>query len=150
MYTHIERANCPILELDDGHPAKRFLSAFMECRMNCSERELEIGGQTPIDQAWQSAIDGRVWTFSGFIYTIICFDIVLDGFPENSPYLTESEVCAADQLPKLRLMMEECAAAARQCSNDEIIEMTHQVQEMLNLWEEHLNFRKETIARARD
>ena len=44
-------------------------------------------------------------------------------------------------------MMEECAAAARQCNNDEIVEMTQQVQEMLNLWEEYLNFRKKIIGR---
>ena len=147
MCEYIEIMNGPVLELDDAHPAKRFLIAFMDCRMNCAGRELDFGDQTPIDQAWQSAIDGRTWTFSGFIYAVICFDIVLDGFLENAPGLTESEVCAADQLPELRLMMEECAAAARQCNNDEIVEMTQEVQEMLNLWEEYLNFRKEIIGR---
>ena len=67
--------------------------------MNCAGRELDFGDQTPIDQAWQSAIDGRTWTFSGFIYAVICFDIVLDGFLENAPYLTESEVSPPTSYP---------------------------------------------------
>src|ERR1700674_3550137 len=95
MYIHIESMNRPVLELDDAHPAKKFLSAFMDCRMNCSERELEIGDQTPIDQAWASASDGRVWTFSGFIYSFICFDIELDGFLQSAPDLTPSEIAAS-------------------------------------------------------
>ena len=149
MYSHIENMNRPVLELDEAHPAKRFLSAFMDCRMNCSERELEIGDQTPIEQTWTSATDGRAWTFSGFIYAFICFDIVLDGFFQRAPNLTESEAAASGGA-KVRLMMNECAEAARRDGNGEIVEMTHQVQEMLNLWDEYLNFRRQMISHAAD
>jgi hypothetical protein len=148
MYDHIERMNRPVLELNDAHPAKKFLSVFMNCRMNCSERELEIGDQTPLDQAWTSASDGRAWTFSGFIYSFICFDIELDGFLQNIPNLTPSEIEDARQLPRLRSMMNECAVAARQSNNHEILELTDQVLEMLSLWEAYLNFRKQMISQA--
>lgn len=148
MYDHIESMNRPVLELDDAHPARTFLSAFMDCRMNCSERELEIGYQTPIDQAWTSASDGRVWTFSGFIYAFICFDIELDGFLQSAPNLTPSEIAASRELPRLRSMMDECASAARHSGNDEILELTDQVLEMLSLWEQYLSFRKEMISNA--
>ncbi len=150
MYSHIESMNRPVLELDDAHPAKRFLSAFMDCRMNCSERELEIGDQTPIDQAWTSASDGRVWTFSGFIYSFICFDIELDGFLQSAPDFTPSEIAASREVPRLRSMMDECAGAARQGGNSDILELTDQVLEMLGLWEEYLSFRKAMISKTHD
>jgi hypothetical protein len=150
MYSHIESMNRSVLELDHSHPAKRFLSAFMDCRMNCSERELEIGDQIPVDQAWKSAADDRVWTFSGFIYAFICFDIELDGFLQSAPNLTPSEIAAAQELPRLRSMMNECAYAASQSGNSEILELTDQVQQMLNLWEEYITFRKAKISHARD
>lgn len=148
MYSHIESMNRQVLELDDSHPAKKFLSAFMDCRMNCSERELEIGDQMPIDQAWTSAMDGRAWTFSGFIYGFICFDIELDGYLQNATNLTPSEIAAIRELPRLRSMMHECAEAARQCGNSDILELTDQVLEMLRLWVGYLEYRKEMISRA--
>jgi hypothetical protein len=150
MYSHIESMNRPVLELDDAHPAKKFLSAFLDCRMNCSERELDIGDQTPIDQAWTSASDGRVWTFAGFIYSFICFDIELDGFLQSASDLTASEIAASRELPRLRMMMNECAEAARQSGNSEILELTDQVLEMLSLWEQYLSFREKMISRAHD
>ncbi len=146
MYVHIESMNRPVLLLDHTHPAKRFLNAFMDCRMNCSERELEIGDQTPIDQTWTSASDDRVWTFSGFIYSFICFDIELDGFLQSVPHLTPSEIAAVREIPRLRSMMNECAEAARQSGNGDVLELTDQVLEMLGLWEQYLTFRKEMIS----
>jgi hypothetical protein len=146
----VESKNRAVLTLDDSHPARRFVEAFIDCRMSCAGRELDLGGQVPIDQAWTSSSDGRVWTFSGFIYAFICFDIELDGFLKNARSLTESETTAARQLPLLRSMMNECAEAARQSGNTEILELTDQVREMLGLWEQYLSFRKETISQAHD
>jgi hypothetical protein len=142
----VESKNRAVLMLDDSHPARRFVEAFIDCRMSCAGRELDLDGQVPIDQAWTSSSDGRVWTFSGFIYAFICFDIELDGFLTNARSLTESETTAARQIPLLRSMMDECAAAARQSGNDEILELTDQVLEMLDLWEAYLNFRTELIS----
>ena len=139
----VESKNRAVLTLDDSHPAKRFVEAFIDCRMSCAGRELDLGGQVPIDQAWTSTTDGKVWTFSGFMYSFICFDIELDGFLQNVPNLTPSEVAASKELPRLRKMMNECEAAARQTGNNDILELTDQVLEMLGHWEEYLSYRKE-------
>jgi len=146
----IEDLNGPVLELDGSHPAKRFLDAFIECLANCVGRHHGLDGRTPIDQAWTSSTDRRIWTFSDFAYAFLSFDILLDGFLENASCLTASEVGAAEELPILRTMMNECAQAARQDGNVEIVELTDQVLQMLNLWEGYLNFRKEMISRAAD
>ena len=147
-YEHIEKLNGPILKLDDSHTAKRFLSAFIDCRTDCAGRELDFDGQVPIEQVWTSRSDGRVWTFSGFVYMFLCFDIELDGFLQNAPYLTPSETAAARELPLLRSMMQECESAARESGNNDILELTVQVQAMFGLWEEYLDFRREMISHS--
>jgi hypothetical protein len=148
VYEHTVNLNHAVLELDDAHPAKRFLRAFMECRANCSQRELGCDGEPPIEQTWVSQIDGKQWTFSGFIYAFICFDIELDGFLESAVCLTASEANAAKELPSLRSMMNECAHAARQTGNGEILALTDQVLDMLGLWEQYLSYRRQMIASA--
>jgi hypothetical protein len=146
-FEYIERRNRPVLALDDVHPAKRFLCAFIECRWNCVGRAL---GQyeAPIDQEWTSTTDGQRWTFSGFAYRILSFDIELDGFIQSAPYLTASEQEAEEQLPNMHLLMNECAQAARQSGNSDVIEPADQVLEMISLWEQYLSFRKEMISRT--
>ena len=146
----IEDENGPVLELDRSHPARRFLEAFIDCLSNCVGRHYGFDGQIPIDQEWTSSTDGRKWTFSGFAYAFLSFDIVLDGFLQGVPHLTESEAAATEELPKLRLMMDECAQAARQDRNSDILELTDQVQRMLGLWDEYLGFRQEMISHAAD
>ena len=46
-------------------------------------------------------------------------------------------------------MTNECAQAARQDGNGEILELTDEVLQMLNLWDEYLNFRKQAVSQAR-
>jgi len=144
-----EELNEPIFDLDDSHPAKRFLDAFIECKSDCVGRQYDFEGQSPIEQRWRSASDGRPWTFSGFAYGYLSRDIVLDGFLDNIPYLTESETADAEQLPAMRTLMNECADAARQSGNSEILELTDQVLQMLDLWQQYLSFRKGMISNAR-
>ena len=146
MYKHTANLNRPVFELDDAHPAKRFLSAFMECRANCSQRELGCDGERPIEQTWVSEIDGKSWTFSGFIYTFICFDIELDGFLDSAGCLTASEANAAKELPPLRSLMNECSHAAQQSGNQEILVLADPVLDMLGLWEQYLSYRRQMIA----
>jgi protein subunit release factor B len=43
--------------------------------------------------------------------------------------------------------MRECAAAAKQCGNIDCLELVEMVLNMLILWGEYLDFRKETISR---
>lgn len=148
-FEYIQSINRPVLALDDMHPAKKFLCAFIECRWNCVGREL---GQyeAPIDQEWTSTTDGKRGTFSGFAYRILSFDIELDGFLQSVPHLTASEQQDKEQLPNLRLLMNECADAARQRGNGEILELTDEVLEMFGLWEEYLRYRREMILQTRD
>jgi hypothetical protein len=149
MFVHIEHMNRPVLLLDDAHPAKRFLIAFMDCRANCVGRELGSDEDRPIDQAWESTSDGKTWTFSEFAYKILSFDIELDGFLQNAPSPTPSEILAAENLPLFRSMMHECADAARQSGNAEILELTDEVLEMITLWEQYLSYREEMISQTR-
>lgn len=144
----IEDLNRPVLALDDAHPTKRFLIAFIECLENCVGQELGLGEDPPIDQQWTSAVDGRTWKFSGFAYMFLAFDIVLDGFLTDARHLTASEIGAAEELPKLRTMMHECAAAARRDDNSEVVEMTDEVLQMLDRWEEYLNYRRAAVAHS--
>ena len=78
----------------------------------------------------------------------LCFDIELDGLLQNAPNLTPSETAAARELPLLRSMMQECAQAARQSGNSEILDLTDQVVEMLSLWEHYLSFRQDMISQS--
>lgn len=146
---HTERLNRPVLKLDNAHPAKKFLRAFIDCKNDCVGREQDWGGQVPIEQKWRSATDGTVWTFSRFAYSFISLDIVLDGFLEDSPCLTASETFSFQHIPRLRTLMEECAQAAQRDGNHDILELTDQVLEMLSLWEQYLSFRQEMVSRAR-
>src|ERR1700690_1722297 len=117
---HIARLNRPVLALDEAHPAKRFLTGFIECRRDCVGRELGSDKDLPIDQAWTSSLKSQAWpfpserpyskdwTFSAFAYRFISFDIELDGFLSNAPHLTDSETNAARILPIYRALMHEC------------------------------------------
>lgn len=141
-----EGLNPRVLALDDSHPAKRFLSAFIECRNNCVG--LELDPEAPIDQKWESSTDGHVWTFSGFAYAFLSLDIALDDFHHTTPCPTESSTDWPWNLPRFRSLIHECANAARQSGNNEILELTDQVLEMVGLWEEYLKFRRDMISRA--
>jgi hypothetical protein len=149
MYPYIRRKNRRVLKLPGPHPAKTFLSAFIECRFNCVGKELGLGGAPPIDQAWQSAVDGKLWKFSAFAYGYLSFDIVLDGYLKKSSRLTESEHFDEQSIGIQRILMHECAAAAAFDGNREIIKLTEQVLNMLELWERYLEYRKEVVAGRR-
>jgi hypothetical protein len=146
----VERMNRRVLALDNAHPARRFLIAFIDCRENCVGRHHGFDGRLPVDQAWKSASDGKTWTFSEFAYKFLSFDIELDGFLQNAPYPTESETDAVRELPRLKSLMDECARAARHDGNHEILELTEQVLEMFSLYHEYLAFRKTMTSQARD
>jgi hypothetical protein len=143
-----EDLNPCVLALDDSHPAKKFLLAFIECRDNCVG--LELGPNEPIDQEWTSSSDGRLWTFSAFAYIFLSLDFALDDFHNSAPSPTESDTKWLWDVPRLKSLMNECAQAARQSGNDEIRELTDQVLEMLDLWDAYLNFRQATISQPHD
>jgi hypothetical protein len=102
---HDEILNPRVLALDDSHPVKRFLLAFIECRGNCVG--LALDPDEPIDQEWESFSDGRVWTFSGFAYAFLSLDIALDDFHHRIPCPTDSSTNWPWNLTRLRSLMHE-------------------------------------------
>jgi hypothetical protein len=142
----IESLNPCVLALDDSHPAKTFLLAFIECRDSCVG--LELGPNEPIDQEWTSSSDGRLWTFSAFAYIFLSLDIALDDFYQRVPDPNEANMNWPWDVPRLKSLMHECAQAARQTGNNEILDLTDQILEMLGLWEQYLTYRKEMISKT--
>ena len=149
MRQRLKTINQPIMSLDAAHPAKRFLCAFDQCLSDCGGCELDLY-ETPIEQEWTSASDGKVWKFSSFVYMYLAFDIRLDGFITSAPHLTESEKWAIQQLPRYHALMDECAHAAEQSGNTDCLELVDEVVRMLKLWDEYLQYRKRMIANACD
>lgn len=139
-----------VMKLDDAHPAKKFLSAFIDCKANCVGRHHGLDGRRPIDQEWTSPSDGTRWTFSGFAYAFLSLDIDVDSFLVSAPSQTEQSTTNTWNLPLLRSLMNECEQAARQSGNAEIVELTDQVQRTFNLWEHFLGSREGMNSRARD
>ena len=107
-----------IHDLPDAHPARRFLKAFAECRRQCVGRELD---PEPIDQSWESAIDGKTWTFSAFAYAFLSFDVVLDDWTPNAPRLTRSKVDALATIPIARALLEELLSHGRSRSSRKVL-----------------------------
>jgi hypothetical protein len=97
-----------------------------------------------------SSTEGRVWAFSGFACAFLSRDILLDGFLQVASRLGPSELEAIEQLPRLRTMMEECVEAADYAGNSAIRELTDQVLELHNLWEEYLAYRRMSVGRLVD
>lgn len=149
MRERLKIINRPVMSLEDTHPAKRFLCAFDECLNDCGGCELGLY-ETPIDQEWTSATDGKVWKFSAFVYTYLAFDVNLDGFITSAPQWTASEKWALEHLPRFRSLMDECARAAEQCDNTDCLELVDIVVQMLKLWDEYLLYRKRMIAGSCD
>lgn len=143
-----ESLNPRVMALDDSHAAKRFLSAFIECRSNCVGLELEPGEH--VDQEWQSLTDGRLWTFSGFAYAFLSLDIALDDFHQRALSPTDANATWPWDLPRVRSLIHECAQAARQSGNSVVLERVSEVLRMLSLWEEYLKSRQDTMLQADD
>lgn len=135
-----EGINRRVLRLDPKHPAKKFLLAFIECREDCVG--LHLGPDRPVDQSWHSADDGQSWTFSGFVYSFLSLDIALDEFHFSDHNASSPNDVWPLDLRRLRSLMGECAAAARQDRNSEILERIDQVLMMFDLWEEYLRSRE--------
>ncbi len=134
---HVYSINYPLFRLPDSHPAHRFLRAFITCREQCVGREFVLPGDdhASVDQEWYSLADDRTWTFSAFAYTLLSFDVELDGWLTNAPHMTTSEAGVLDRLPYLRTLLGECEAAAVDNRNTEILAIIEQVRNLLDLWE---------------
>jgi hypothetical protein len=147
MSEHVEQLNREVMLLDDSHPAKRFLNAFIDCRKTCAGLEIPYHDRQAIDQVWVSIVDGKRRTFSGFVYEYLCYDIVLDGFLQGAKQLTAAELVDCELVPRMRALVTECADEARKQANNAVAERADQILKLFDLWESYLDFRKAAIAK---
>jgi hypothetical protein len=134
---HIYRINKPIFELSAEHPARQFLDAFVQCRLDCVGKELE-----GIDQEWFSELELRNRSFSSFAYEYLSFDIELDGWLQQMKELTESERQSLKMIPHMEMLIQECRSAALNDNNLAVVAMCDNVKAMLNAWRDYIHFRQ--------
>jgi hypothetical protein len=137
---HIYAINKAVFQLAAEHPARRFLEAFIECRMECVGKEVE-----GIDQEWFSQTDLRTHRFSSFTYEHLAFDVELDGFLQNAKQTTVSELRALKAIPHMEALVEECESAASQDCNAPVVTMCKNVLKMLTLWRQYISFRLDDV-----
>lgn len=143
MSMRVYEDNRAIFLLPEWHPAHRFLREFILCREACVGRDIPSppASDPPVDQEWYSPSERRTWTFSGFAYAYLAFDIVLDGWLDNSPHLTASEDGALRGLPHASQLLDECESACVREGNDEVRRMVGMVRQLFVLWEECIRAR---------
>src|SRR5262245_23017116 len=134
---HVERLNQPLFLLPREHIARQFLEAFIDCRINCVGREISYRGEAkgPIDQEWFSSTVNEMRRFSDFAYEYLSFDIVLDGWLQGSPNLTNNELADLERIPHMRELMNECEDACLSARNKEVLALVRQVLSTLDLWD---------------
>ncbi len=141
MPRHVYRVNRPLYDLPEEHPAHQFLIAFEVCQQHCVGRELPPPLGDGIDLTWWSDHCERSWSFSGFAYMYISFTVELDGWLTDAPERTESERRTLQGLDDIDMLMSECRLAATVESNDAILEMVDQVEDMARLWRQCIEVR---------
>ncbi|HUE71077.1 MAG TPA: hypothetical protein VMP01_09325 [Pirellulaceae bacterium] len=141
----IHPKNRPILELPKDHPAHATLVARFECQRQCAGREIPWPGRedAAVDQEWHSSLDGHSWRFSGFVYSFVCFDLILNEWIDHPPHVTESEKATLTKLPDLHGLLDECQAAALRDANAPVLEMIPIVRRFFSLWEKSIRLRIE-------
>jgi hypothetical protein len=144
----VRQLNNRIFSWDPSHPARVFLERFIDCHAQCvgiEGRLLKADG-APLDQVWKSSLDGRTWSFSQFSYSCLAFDVVLDGWLNDLPTLTEGEKADMVGIAKMQTLMAECISQAERDRNDAIVPFVKQVVEVLNAWETCIVARQKSIA----
>ena len=141
---HVKRLNRLLFDLPPEHPARRFLESFIACHKRCVGTELR-----GVDQHWYSQSKSRQFSFSGFAYCYLAFDIELDGWLNNAPELTESERSAITGLGDVEVLVQECMDAAAKDRNAEVVEMCHEVSKMLANWRDCIEHRRLQLKMAR-
>jgi hypothetical protein len=131
----VYKLNEQLMTLELDHPVRRFLDSFVDCRLHCVGRECGLEDGNEIDQKWFSIIDNRPWRFSEFAYSVLSFDVVLDGWIQHCEEYTESEIAVINNMPRLRALMTECASAATVEKNESVLILVEKVRRLLELWE---------------
>ena len=136
----IHPENSPLLKLPLTHPAHHVLIVQAESRDICVGRETRWpdSPDEPIDQEWFSTLDQRTWTFSGFAYAFISFDLVLDGWINGQNHLQPFERDFLQELPRLRKLLDECEFSAECDSNGRVMTLIHKAREFFDAFEESI------------
>lgn len=131
----IHPKNRPLITLPKDHPAHAALIAHLACCRECVGREIPWPGHEAeaIDQQWHSTADGRVWSFSGFAYAFLSFDLVLDEWLE--PELPFDAKPTLAHIKKLVSMLDECEIVCRQDENTGLLNLIPIVRRFLACWE---------------
>jgi hypothetical protein len=139
----IDKKNAPLLLLPEKHPARRVLIAQAECRRDCVGRELSWEGsnQQPIDQEWQAIATHRKWTFSGFAYTFLAFDLILHGWLDHPRTIAPDEAGFLEKSPLMKALLAECQLAAQKNSNEPILQLIEQVGDFIDIWDNSVRCR---------
>ncbi len=152
MSHRVHRLNRPLFDLAPTHPAAYALISHANCREQCVGHEIAWPGKESeaFDQEWYSDIEKRVLRFSTFAYEFISYDLVLDGWIERSPGLTESESRILEDAPRLRTLMDECERAARTDENPQVLQRIPIVREWIAALENAVLYRKDVDDISRD
>jgi hypothetical protein len=137
----IEKHNKAIFALPAEHPARRFLEQFIDCRDHCVAREIGTPDNPPIEQTWDSQVEGRRYAFSSFAYKYLAFDVVLDGWLTSAPGMTDTERDILEMLPTVRSLLAECHNAATKEGNIAILPLLGKVKIILDLGEKCITSR---------
>jgi hypothetical protein len=134
---HIQKINQQVFRLSTRHPVRKFLDAFIACRLDCVGKELD-----GIDQEWFSQVELRNRSFSSFAYEYLSFDIELDGWSQQANELTQSERQSLEAIPHMKALMEECRSAALEDDNAAVVMLCDRVSGMLRDWIAYIAFRR--------
>jgi len=134
-------------ELPADHPAVRALQIHAEARDVCVGKEidwphLKIVG---IDQKWFSDVNMKETRFSSFAYQYISYDLFLDGWVESAPEATEAELGFLEELPKMKILLDECEREAHAENNAAILPLIAKAREFIDAMENAILFRFKSI-----
>jgi hypothetical protein len=137
----IHKANKPILEWDDKHPAKVHLLAQRDFRRAFVGFELSFvpGDPSSPDVAWESAVRPSVrWTLSGLLYAYLSYTTILNDWladPTGAGGMTEAEQTELRRIAECRELLTECERHARGPAREESLEIITATRQMLDIWE---------------
>lgn|GEM_PF-2721584 len=142
--SRINRKNDPIAALQDDHPARRLLIAHSNCWRECASREVAWPGREheAFDQEWRSRVEQRRLSFSGLIYAHVCFELILTEWLEHPSEITATERRALQEsLPRARILLAECRAAAEHDGNARVLELLPLPEAFFDAWEASIRAR---------
>lgn len=126
------------------HPALVALQVHAESCDLCVGREIiwkDLQNE-PIEQAWFSATMQREYTFSGFAYMYLSYDLVLDGWLTLPDTPTATELSNLhNTCPEMSLLLSECLDAAQADGNSDVLPLIAKAEEFVDALRKAILFR---------